>query len=123
VVGELRSLLFDIFVFASMAKNEYGLIPCTYRTPVPLVARSVRAILYGASVFLSFFLMLVFMTYNVRRPFSSVLTHSTHPLILQAYLILAVVIGAALGHFIFGDTINVESVLSGAADGKGMACH
>jgi solute carrier family 31 (copper transporter), member 1 len=110
-----------------MARNEYELIPCTCRTPVPLVARSIRAILYGASVFLSFFLMLVFMTYNVCRPFSSALvpslTHSTHSLILQAYLIVAVVIGAALGHFIFGDTINVEGVLSGVAGGKGMACH
>jgi solute carrier family 31 (copper transporter), member 1 len=120
-------VLFDIFLLGSMANNEYGLIICTFRTPVPFVARLIRAILYGASVFLSFFLMLVFMTYNVRRPFSSALapslTHSTYSLILQAYLIIAVVIGAALGHFIFGDTINVEGVLSGAAGGKGMACH
>ncbi|OBZ70520.1 Copper transport protein CTR2 [Grifola frondosa] len=43
-------------------------------TPVPLVPRLTRAVLYGATVFLSFFLMLVFMTYN-------------------AYLILAVVVG------------------------------
>jgi hypothetical protein len=33
--------------------------------PVPFVSRVIRASLYGASVFVSFFLMLVFMTYNV----------------------------------------------------------
>ncbi|KAI0929937.1 hypothetical protein AcV5_006774 [Taiwanofungus camphoratus] len=71
-------------------------------TPLPLVARLTRAILYGFSVFLSFFLMLVFMTYN-------------------AYLILAVVLGAAIGHFIFGATMDLEAV--GLVDGKGMACH
>ena len=41
-----------------------------YRTPVPPVSRTLRAALYGATVFLSFFLMLVFMTYNVGRFFS-----------------------------------------------------
>ena len=35
------------------------------RTPLPFTARVTRASLYGAQVFLSFFLMLVFMTYNV----------------------------------------------------------
>ncbi|KAF9070379.1 Ctr copper transporter family-domain-containing protein [Rhodocollybia butyracea] len=70
--------------------------------PVPLPSRILRAGLYGVSVFLSFFLMLVFMTYN-------------------AYLILAVVLGAAVGHFIFGASINPDSILS--SDGKGMACH
>ncbi|KAJ7107714.1 Ctr copper transporter family-domain-containing protein [Mycena epipterygia] len=68
-------------------------------TPIPLVPRTLRAVLYGASVFLSFFLMLVFMTYN-------------------AYLILATVLGAALGHFIFNGTADV---LRG--DARGMACH
>ncbi|KAJ3901683.1 Ctr copper transporter family-domain-containing protein [Lentinula edodes] len=70
--------------------------------PVPLPSRIFRAVLYGISVFLSFFLMLVFMTYN-------------------AYLILSVVLGAALGHFIFGDSVDPDSILS--TDGKGMACH
>ncbi|KAJ3737361.1 Ctr copper transporter [Lentinula guzmanii] len=70
--------------------------------PVPLPSRIIRSVLYGISVFLSFFLMLVFMTYN-------------------AYLILSVVLGAAIGHFIFGGSINPESIL--ASDGKGMACH
>ncbi|KAI0775826.1 Ctr copper transporter [Trametes elegans] len=73
-------------------------------TPLPFSARLSRAALYGASVFLSFFLMLVFMTYN-------------------AYLILATVVGAALGHFIFSSHMDIDAVLSGGVDGKGMACH
>lgn len=36
------------------------------RYPVPQRARIQRAVVYGLSTFLSFFLMLVFMTYNVR---------------------------------------------------------
>ncbi|KAF9568190.1 Ctr-domain-containing protein [Agrocybe pediades] len=70
---------------------------------VPFAPRVLRAALYGATVFISFFLMLVFMTYN-------------------AYLIAATVIGAALGHYIFGSTLNVDAIL-GDAGGKGMACH
>jgi len=73
-------------------------------TPVPPVFRILRAAVYGATVFLSFFLMLVFMTYN-------------------AYLITATVVGAALGHYIFSSTINTEAVLSGVSSGKGMTCH
>ncbi|KAH9484858.1 Copper transport protein ctr6 [Psilocybe cubensis] len=73
-------------------------------TPVPPVSRALRAAVYGATVFLSFFLMLVFMTYN-------------------AYLIFATVLGAALGHYIFGATINVDAILSESSGGKGMACH
>ncbi|KAJ6534468.1 Ctr copper transporter [Mycena vulgaris] len=72
------------------------------RTAVPLLPRLLRAALYGASVFLSFFLMLVFMTYN-------------------AYLILATVLGAALGHFVFSGTVDVDALLRDEA--KGMACH
>ncbi|KAJ7513054.1 Ctr copper transporter [Mycena galericulata] len=71
-------------------------------TPVPLFHRVLRATLYGASVFLSFFLMLVFMTYN-------------------AYLILATVLGASLGHFWFSNTVDVESLLRD--ESKGMPCH
>jgi len=70
---------------------------------IPIPARLVRSALYGFNVFLSFFLMLVFMTYN-------------------AYLILAVVLGAALGHFVLGSYMDVDAVLNGAGD-KGMACH
>ncbi|GJF00677.1 Ctr copper transporter [Phanerochaete sordida] len=73
--------------------------------PVPTGMRLSRAALYGAQVFLSFFLMLVFMTYN-------------------AYLILATVVGAALGHYIFNALMDVDAVLAGSSGaGKGMACH
>jgi len=71
-------------------------------TPVPFALRVLRASLYGVQIFLSFFLMLVFMTYN-------------------AYLILATVFGAALGHFMFSSTINIDAVLG--EESKGMACH
>ncbi|KAL9708659.1 copper transpport protein [Leucoagaricus gongylophorus] len=67
--------------------------------PVPLIPRLIRAALYGATVFLSFFLMLIFMTYN-------------------AYLILAVILGATIGHFVFGSTIDIST-----SAGKSMACH
>ena len=40
----------------------------------------------------------------------------------QAYLILAVVLGAGLGHFYLNEQMDIENVL-GADDGKGMACH
>ncbi|KAF8625895.1 hypothetical protein AX15_005144 [Amanita polypyramis BW_CC] len=72
--------------------------------PVPIVYRLLRATIYGATVFLSFFLMLVFMTYN-------------------AYLVLAVVLGAVIGHFTFGAKMNVDTVLADHASVKGMACH
>ncbi|TFK53534.1 copper transporter [Heliocybe sulcata] len=73
-------------------------------TPVPPLQRVLRAATYGLTVFLSFFLMLVFMTYN-------------------AYLILAVVLGAAAGNYVFSSHMDVDSVLAGASGGKGMACH
>jgi solute carrier family 31 (copper transporter), member 1 len=41
----------------------------------------------------------------------------------QAYLILAVVLGASIGHFVFGAVMDVESVLAGGDLGRGMACH
>ncbi|OAX36566.1 Ctr copper transporter [Rhizopogon vinicolor AM-OR11-026] len=68
-------------------------------TVVPPLYRAIRAALYGASVGLSFFLMLVFMTYN-------------------AYLILAVVLGAMVGHYMLGEVMEPDNV-----GGKGMACH
>ncbi|KAJ6586449.1 Ctr copper transporter [Mycena vulgaris] len=71
-------------------------------TTVPLIPRVLRATLYGASVFLSFFLMLIFMTYN-------------------AYLILATVLGAAVGHFFFSGTIDVDYLLH--EESKGIPCH
>ncbi|KAF8800214.1 Ctr copper transporter [Phlegmacium glaucopus] len=78
--------------------------PSLAGTPVPAILRAIRALTYGATVFLSFFLMLIFMTYN-------------------AYLIAAVVVGACLGHYIFGSTININAILADPSAGKGMACH
>jgi copper transporter 1 len=43
--------------------------------------------------------------------------------LLQAYLILAVVLGASIGHFVFGAVMDVEAVIAGSESGKGMACH
>ncbi|KAK0225530.1 copper transporter [Armillaria fumosa] len=68
--------------------------------PVPPLHRALRATLYGVTVFLSFFLMLVFMTYN-------------------AYLIFAVVVGAVIGHYVFGGELNLGTL----GEDKGMACH
>ncbi|KAK2461080.1 hypothetical protein APHAL10511_006927 [Amanita phalloides] len=77
--------------------------PSSIGLPVPLAYRLLRALIYGSTIFLSFFLMLVFMTYN-------------------AYLIFAVVLGAAMGHFKFQGTMNTDTILADH-DGKGMACH
>ncbi|KZS89031.1 Ctr copper transporter [Sistotremastrum niveocremeum HHB9708] len=66
--------------------------------------RLLRSALYGISVFLAFFLMLVFMTYN-------------------AYLILAVVLGATTGHFIFSPYMNVAGDISERQLARGIACH
>jgi copper transporter 1 len=76
--------------------------------------------LYGATVFLSFFLMLVFMTYNVRLASTPEPPYITDSLPSQAYLILAVVVGAALGHYIFGGHMDLDAT---SVDAKGMACH
>jgi copper transporter 1 len=43
------------------------------------------------------------------------------PYCFQAYLITAVVLGAAIGHYVFGSTIDIDALV--AADGKGMSCH
>jgi len=43
--------------------------------------------------------------------------------LLQAYLILAVVLGASIGHFVFGAAMDVDAILAGGDLGKGMACH
>ncbi|KAG8213675.1 Ctr copper transporter family-domain-containing protein [Butyriboletus roseoflavus] len=66
------------------------------RAAIPVHYRTLRAVLYGTLVLLSCFLMLVFMTYN-------------------AYLIFAVVAGAAIGHFLFSGFVESES--------KGASCH
>lgn len=49
----------------------------------------------------------------------AVATHSS----FQAYLIAAVVVGASLGHYIFGGTMNADAILGDSNGGKGMACH
>ncbi|KAL4078543.1 Ctr copper transporter [Scleroderma yunnanense] len=74
-------------------------LPFHCRILVPTHFRVLRAALYAASVFLSFFLMLVFMTYN-------------------AYLIFAVVAGAAIGHYVFGGYLEPDNLGK-----RGMACH
>ncbi|PCH36066.1 Ctr copper transporter [Wolfiporia cocos MD-104 SS10] len=88
---------------AALLSGAQALKPKT-GTPLPIFTRVIRALLYALTVFLSFFLMLVFMTYN-------------------AYLILAVVVGAGIGHFVFGSHMDINSVMAGAVDSKGMACH
>ena len=99
------------------------------RTPLPPWPRTSRALLYGLQVFLSFFLMLVFMTYNVSQlpgcyAQSSVTLSSDTRIVHQAYLILATVVGAAIGHYVFSPDMDIEAVLAGASGGnKGMACH
>ncbi len=65
--------------------------------------------------------MLVFMTYNVR--FSLLILLDCPLMVPQAYLILAVVLGASIGHFVFGAVMDVEAVLAGSDLSKGMACH
>ncbi|KAH7919287.1 Ctr copper transporter [Leucogyrophana mollusca] len=86
---------------AGLLTGRRALRPSRTGTRVPPLYRVMRAVLYGATVFLSFFLMLVFMTYN-------------------AYLILAVVAGAAIGHYVFGGYVDFDGTSGG---GKGMACH
>ena len=98
------------------------------RYPVPPLFRVIRATVYATLVFLSFFLMLIFMTYNVRNTFTItltvILTRCAHAFQIQAYLIFAVVLGAGIGHYALGGVMDVDSVLGGsAADGKTMACH
>jgi len=61
----------------------------------------------------------VFMTYNVRNDAHAENGNTAADeanLLLQAYLILATVIGAGIGHYLFSE-LGVEG------DDKGMACH
>ncbi|KDN35859.1 Ctr copper transporter [Tilletiaria anomala UBC 951] len=84
---------------AGGAKSLIGIRPL----PISRASQLQRSILYGASVFLSFFLMLVFMTYNF-------------------YLIGAIVFGAILGHYLFNRDLAQQSRLSLLGD-RGAACH
>ena len=103
----------------------HSLINSQFSTRIPFTMRLSRATLYAAQVFLSFFLMLVFMTYNVSNSIVMVfLVLRKYLGRLQAYLILATVVGAALGHFIFNSHMDIEGILAGTSGGgKGMACH
>ncbi|WWC66883.1 uncharacterized protein I206_100790 [Kwoniella pini CBS 10737] len=68
-----------------------------------LSTRIIRAILYSISIALSFWLMLVAMTYNT-------------------YLFSSIIIGAFLGHITYEEEMDVGSVLAGG-NSKGLACH
>jgi solute carrier family 31 (copper transporter), member 1 len=59
--------------------------------------------------------MLVFMTYNVSSLDLSFFLMANHAS-CKAYLILAVVVGAGVGHYMFAE-------ISTDDDAKGMACH
>ncbi|OCF38628.1 solute carrier family 31 (copper transporter), member 1 [Kwoniella heveanensis CBS 569] len=81
----------------SGALNKMGV------TKLSLQTRLARGGLYAVSVAISFWLMLVAMTYNT-------------------YLFGSIVVGAFLGHILYEDEMDVGSVLSGG-NGKGLACH
>ncbi|CED84906.1 Copper transporter [Phaffia rhodozyma] len=78
--------------------------PIGYVVGIPPTARLVRATGYALSVFISFFLMLVFMTYN-------------------GYLILATVVGAGVGHYVYNQDMEPLSVLNPALSSSSLACH
>ena len=61
--------------------------------------------------------------YNVRPPPASPSRITSHSPGTQAYLILAGVLGAAIGHYVFGGTMDVDGILYGVDTTKGMACH
>lgn len=90
-------------------------VVCDRRAAIPVHYRTLRAVLYGASVFLSCFLMLVFMTYNVRRQKGFFVVSSVFENPSQAYLIFAVVAGAAIGHYLYSGFVEPDS--------KGVSCH
>ena len=60
----------------------------------------IKAVLYAVQVFYSFFIMLLFMTYN-------------------GWVMLAVAVGAFAGYLIFGDANGG----GGASATKTVACH
>ncbi|CAD6590795.1 MAG: hypothetical protein TREMPRED_005882, partial [Tremellales sp. Tagirdzhanova-0007] len=72
-------------------------------TTLSFQARIMRAGLYACSVALSYWLMLVAMTYNT-------------------FLFGSIILGAFLGHVIYEGSMDVGSVLAGAGT-KGLACH
>ncbi|WWD05871.1 hypothetical protein V865_003955 [Kwoniella europaea PYCC6329] len=82
---------------------EGGALAKVGMTRLSLSTRLTRAFLYALSVAISFWLMLVAMTYNT-------------------YLFASIIIGAFLGHVMYEGEMDVGSVLAGG-NGKGLACH
>ncbi|RGB23645.1 Ctr copper transporter family-domain-containing protein [Rhizophagus diaphanus] len=64
---------------------------------ITYVQQIVRTLIHTSQVFLSFFLMLVFMTYN-------------------GFLMISVIIGAAIGYFVFSSSVIDFG-------GKSITCH
>lgn len=84
---------------ASSSSNEnHESIKAWGKVVVPKHLQLTRSLFYVANIAVSFFLMLVVMTYN-------------------AQIIAAVLAGAFVGHFIFHRELSYED------GGKGMACH
>ncbi|CAO1621263.1 unnamed protein product [Sympodiomycopsis kandeliae] len=72
---------------------------------LPRTSQLLRSSGYALSVTLSFFLMLLFMTYN-------------------SYVISAVVLGAAIGHYLFQrPESNIEEEQEEEEEDRGMSCH
>ncbi|KAG7562627.1 hypothetical protein FFLO_01894 [Filobasidium floriforme] len=70
---------------------------------LPSSIRLFRAILYATTMALSFFLMLVAMTYNT-------------------YLFFSIILGGFIGHWTYESEMNVGAVMNGQQV-KGYACH
>ncbi|CAD6565348.1 MAG: hypothetical protein CYPHOPRED_005377 [Cyphobasidiales sp. Tagirdzhanova-0007] len=82
-----------------LSERERSSSPSLYNTRAPFSVgqKALRSLLYTGNVAMSFFLMLVIMTYN-------------------SYLIAAVLAGAFVGHFMFHGNPGTEM-------DRGMACH
>ncbi|RHZ48852.1 hypothetical protein Glove_541g31 [Diversispora epigaea] len=80
---------------SSTVNNNNRFVRVTY------IQQFIRSVIYSIQVFLSFFLMLIFMTFN-------------------GFLIISLVIGAGLGYFFFG-----KHTLSGTSIGEReiVGCH
>ncbi|KAL7410226.1 Ctr copper transporter family-domain-containing protein [Mrakia frigida] len=85
------------------ASPEIGSFPVGMSVSLPSSVRLIRASSYAFSVFISFFLMLVFMSYN-------------------GYLIGATIVGAGIGHWTYNREMDPLAVLGGSAS-KGSTCH
>jgi len=81
----------------SGSKSTVGL---TRKVQVPLRMQAIRSFFYALNVAISFYLMLIVMSYN-------------------AWLILAVLVGGFVGHFVFQRNLFVAD----DTEAKGMACH